>query len=78
MLRQRVSYAVSHRLRAPEQARKQSAVDLVTTVGAELNLGGRVRIAREGFNATGKSEKLSTMVSICRVLHLCIHSVGHL
>mmetsp|Transcript_78432 Transcript_78432/g.127212 ORF Transcript_78432/g.127212 Transcript_78432/m.127212 type:complete len:492 (+) Transcript_78432:80-1555(+) len=34
------------------EERKQAAVDLVTKVGAELNLGGRVRIAREGFNTT--------------------------
>lgn len=34
------------------EARKQEAIDFVTRRGAQLNLGGRVRVAREGFNAT--------------------------
>jgi predicted sulfurtransferase len=33
-------------------SRRQEAVDMVTAVGLKMNLGGRVRIAREGFNAT--------------------------
>ena len=34
------------------EKRKEEAISFVTASGAALNLGGRVRVAREGFNAT--------------------------
>jgi hypothetical protein len=34
------------------EARRDAAVKLCCTKGAQLNLGGRVRVAREGFNGT--------------------------
>lgn len=35
-----------------DECRQQEAIDFVVKVCAKLNLGGRVRVAREGFNAT--------------------------